>query len=180
MPLISVLAAMEREGILIDESVLKNYAVTLRETIIRLEKEIYTLAGQEFNISSPKQLGDILFVRLRLDDKARLTKTRQYRTDEEVLQRLTAKHPVIGKVLEYRGLKKLLSTYVEALPELIDRKTGRIHTTYNQAVASTGRLSSTNPNLQNIPVRDDEGREIRKAFIPGRGERSSSAPIIRR
>ena len=170
MPLISVLAAMEREGILIDESVLKNFAVTLRETIISLEKEIYTLAGQEFNISSPKQLGDILFVRLRLDDKARLTKTRQYRTDEEVLQRLTAKHPVIGKVLEYRGLKKLLSTYVEALPELIDRNTGRIHTTYNQAVASTGRLSSTNPNLQNIPVRDSEGREIRKAFIPGKGK----------
>ncbi|MBE0679548.1 MAG: DNA polymerase I [Bacteroidales bacterium] len=170
MPLISVLAAMEREGILIDESVLKNYAVTLRETIIGLEKEIYTLAGQEFNISSPKQLGEILFVRLRLDDKARLTKTRQYRTDEEVLQRLTAKHPVIGKVLEYRGLKKLLSTYVESLPELIDKRTGRIHTTYNQAVASTGRLSSTNPNLQNIPVRDAEGREIRKAFIPASGK----------
>lgn len=170
MPLISVLAAMEREGILIDESVLKNFAVTLRETIIKLEKEIYSLAGQEFNISSPKQLGDILFLRLRLDDKARLTKTRQYRTDEEVLQRLTAKHPIIGKVLEYRGLKKLLTTYVEALPELIDRNTGRIHTTYNQAVASTGRLSSTNPNLQNIPVRDSEGREIRKAFIPGNGK----------
>lgn len=170
MPLISVLASMEREGILIDESVLKNYAVTLRESIIGLEKEIFTLAGQEFNISSPKQLGDILFVRLRLDDNARLTKTRQYRTDEEVLQRLTAKHPVIGKVLEYRGLKKLLSTYVEALPELVDKRTGRIHTTYNQAVASTGRLSSTNPNLQNIPVRDAEGREIRKAFIPAKGK----------
>lgn len=170
MPLIRVLAAMEREGIMIDESVLKNYAVTLRETIIGLEKEIYTLAGQEFNISSPKQLGEILFVRLRLDDKARLTKTRQYRTDEEVLQRLTAKHQVIGKVLEYRGLKKLLSTYVESLPELIDNRTGRIHTTYNQAVASTGRLSSTNPNLQNIPVRDAEGREIRKAFIPASGK----------
>ena len=170
MPLIRVLAGMERDGVLIDVTVLKNYAVTLRETIIRLEKEIYTLAGQEFNISSPKQLGDILFVRLRLDDKARLTKTKQYRTDEEVLQRLTSKHPVVGKVLEYRGLKKLLSTYVESLPELIDRKTGRIHTTYNQAVASTGRLSSTNPNLQNIPVRDEEGREIRKAFIPAAGK----------
>ncbi len=170
MPLIRVLAGMEREGILIDVTVLKNYAVGLRETIIRLEKEIYTLAGQEFNISSPKQLGDILFVRLHLDDQARLTKTKQYRTDEEVLQRLTSKHPVVGKVLEYRGLKKLLSTYVESLPELIDRKTGRIHTTYNQAVASTGRLSSTNPNLQNIPVRDEEGREIRKAFIPAAGK----------
>jgi len=170
MPLIRVLAGMERDGILIDEAVLKNYAVTLRETIIRLEKEIYELAGQEFNISSPKQLGDILFLRLHLDDKARLTKTKQYRTDEEVLQRLTSKHPVVGKVLEYRGLKKLLSTYVESLPELIDKKTGRIHTTYNQAVASTGRLSSTNPNLQNIPVRDEEGREIRKAFIPAPGK----------
>ena len=170
MPLIRVLAAMEREGVLVDESVLKNYAVTLRETIISLEQEIYSLAGQEFNISSPKQLGDILFVRLRLDDKARLTKTKQYRTDEEVLQRLTEKHPIISKVLEYRGLKKLLSTYVEALPLLIDPGTGRIHTTYNQAVASTGRLSSTNPNLQNIPVRDAEGREIRKAFIPAPGK----------
>ncbi|HWR74971.1 MAG TPA: DNA polymerase I, partial [Bacteroidales bacterium] len=170
MPLIRVLAGMERDGVLIDKDVLKNYAVTLRETIIRLEKEIYALAGQEFNISSPKQLGEILFVRLNLDDKARLTKTKQYRTDEEVLQRLTSKHPVVGKVLEYRGLRKLLSTYVESLPELIDRKTGRIHTTYNQAVASTGRLSSTNPNLQNIPVRDEEGREIRKAFIPADGK----------
>lgn len=170
MPLISVLAAMERDGVLLDREVLDNYAVTLRESIIRLEDEIYKLAGLEFNISSPKQLGDILFVRLKLDDNARLTKTRQYRTDEEVLQRLAAKHPIIGKVLDYRGLKKLLSTYVEALPELADKKTGRIHTTYNQAVASTGRLSSTNPNLQNIPVRDAEGREIRKAFIPAAGK----------
>ena len=170
MPLIRVLAGMERNGVMIDVDVLKVYAVTLRENIIRLEKEIYTLAGQEFNISSPKQLGDILFMRLHLDDNARLTKTKQYRTDEEILRRLTSKHPVVGKVLEYRGLKKLLSTYVEALPELLDRKTGRIHTTYNQAVASTGRLSSTNPNLQNIPVRDAEGREIRKAFIPEKGK----------
>src|SRR5512133_557826 len=170
MPLISVLASMEREGIRINVDVLKNFAVTLRETIIRLEKEIYDLAGQEFNISSPKQLGDILFLRLKLDDNARLTKTKQYRTDEEVLQRLVSKHPLVGKVLEYRGLKKLLSTYVESLPELIDKRTGRIHTTYNQAVASTGRLSSTNPNLQNIPVRDEEGREIRRAFIPDPGK----------
>ena len=170
MPLVRVLAAMERDGVLIDETVLKTYAVSLRESIIRLEHEIYSLAGHEFNISSPKQLGDILFVRLRLDENARLTKTKQYRTDEEVLQRLTGKHPVVEKVLEYRGLKKLLSTYVEALPLLADRGTGRIHTTYNQAVASTGRLSSTNPNLQNIPVRDAEGREIRKAFIPEKGK----------
>ncbi|MHC1730960.1 MAG: DNA polymerase I [Bacteroidales bacterium] len=170
MPLIRVLAAMEREGVLLDESVLKNYAVTLRETIIKLEQEIYTYAGHEFNISSPKQLGDILFLRLKLDENARLTKTKQYRTDEEVLQRLADRHPIIEKVLEYRGLKKLLSTYVESLPQLIDPMTGRIHTTYNQAVASTGRLSSTNPNLQNIPVRDSEGREIRKAFIPAPGK----------
>jgi DNA polymerase-1 len=169
MPLIRVLATMERNGVLIDESVLRNYAVQLRQSILKLEQEIYTLAGQEFNISSPKQLGDILFLRLHLDENARMTKTKQYRTDEEVLQRLTAKHPVVGKVLEYRGLKKLLTTYVESLPGLIDSRTGRIHTTYNQAVASTGRLSSTNPNLQNIPVRDAEGREIRKAFIPAPG-----------
>ena len=170
MPLIRVLTAMERTGVLLDESVLTNYAVTLRENLIRLEQEIYTYAGQEFNISSPKQLGDILFVRLRLDANARLTKTKQYRTDEEVLQRLTGRHPIVERVLDYRGLKKLLSTYVEALPQLVDPVTGRIHTTYNQAVTSTGRLSSTNPNLQNIPVRDSEGREIRKAFIPASGK----------
>ena len=170
MPLIRVLAKMERDGILLDNSALKSYAVTLREQIIVLEEQIHSLAGQEFNIASPRQLGDILFIRLRLDDNARLTKTKQYRTDEEVLQRLTGRHPIVGKVLEYRGLRKLLSTYVEALPQLTDPHTGRIHTTFNQAVASTGRLSSANPNLQNIPVRDSEGREIRKAFIPSEGK----------
>ncbi len=175
MPLIAVLADMERTGVMLDSEALNSYAVTLRETLIKLETEIYALAGQEFNISSPKQLGEILFVRLRLDDNARLTKTKQYRTDEEVLQRLSSRHPVIGKVLEYRGTKKLLSTYVEALPGLVSPVTGRIHTTYNQAVASTGRLSSTNPNLQNIPVRDAEGREIRKAFIPAEGKTFLSA-----
>ena len=128
-----------------------------------------TLAGTEFNISSPKQLGDILFIRMKLDDNARVTKTKQFITNEEILQRLAHKHPIINKVLEYRGLKKLLSTYVEALPLLVDKKTGRIHTSYNQAVASTGRLSSINPNLQNIPVRDERGREIRKAFVPEEG-----------
>lgn len=170
MPLISVLAKMERRGVCLNASVLNNYSSELREKIITLEKEIFDLAGQEFNISSPKQLGDILFMRLKLDDNARLTKTKQYRTDEEVLQRLTGKHAIVGKILEYRGLKKLLSTYVETLPLLISPATGRIHTTYNQAVAATGRLSSTNPNLQNIPVRDDEGREIRKAFVPADGK----------
>jgi DNA polymerase I len=169
MPLITVLASMERNGVRLDLEDLKSITVNLREDIISLEKEIYSLAGTEFNISSPKQLGDILFVRLKLDDNAKVTKTRQFITNEEILQRLVNKHPIIDKVLEYRGLKKLLSTYVEALPLLVDRKTGRIHTSYNQAVASTGRLSSNNPNLQNIPVRDARGREIRKAFVPEPG-----------
>lgn len=169
MPLIPVLACMERNGVILDETALKTITSDLREDIITLEKEIYSLAGTEFNISSPKQLGDILFVRLKLDDKARITKTKQFITNEEILQRLAHKHPIIDKVLEYRGLKKLLSTYVEALPLLINKKTGRIHTSFNQAVAATGRLSSNNPNLQNIPVRDARGREIRKAFIPAPG-----------
>jgi DNA polymerase I len=169
MPLISVLAAMERNGVKLNYEDLKGIAVNLREDIISLEKEIYELAGTEFNISSPKQLGDILFIRMKLDDNARVTKTKQFVTNEEILQRLASKHPIINKVLEYRGLKKLLSTYVEALPLLVDKKTGRIHTSYNQAVAATGRLSSINPNLQNIPVRDERGREIRKAFVPETG-----------
>lgn len=166
MPLISVLAQMERNGVLLDEDALKSISGILREDILILEKEIYDLAGTEFNISSPKQLGDILFLHLKLDDKARVTKTKQFVTNEEILQRLVHKHPIIGKVLEYRGLKKLLSTYVETLPLLIDKRNGRIHTSFNQAIASTGRLSSNNPNLQNIPVRDERGREIRKAFVP--------------
>ncbi|MCE5346000.1 MAG: DNA polymerase I [Bacteroidales bacterium] len=169
MPLIRVLATMERNGVKLDLDDLKAITINLREDIIALEKEIYTLAGTEFNISSPKQLGDILFIRLKLDENARVTKTRQFITNEEILQRLKSKHPIIDKVLEYRGLKKLLSTYVEALPLLVDKYTGRIHTSFNQAVASTGRLSSNNPNLQNIPVRDERGREIRKAFVPEKG-----------
>jgi DNA polymerase-1 len=166
MPLIKVLADMERAGVKLNLEDLKTITSGLREDIISLEKEIYSLAGTEFNISSPKQLGDILFIRLKLDDNARLTKTRQFITNEEILQRLVHKHPIIEKVLEYRGLRKLLSTYVEALPLLVNKKTGRIHTSFNQAVAATGRLSSNNPNLQNIPVRDERGREIRKAFVP--------------
>ena len=169
MPLISVLAAMERYGVKLDLDDLTSITSNLREDIISLEKEIYSLAGTEFNISSPKQLGDILFIRLKLDDKARVTKTKQFITNEEILQRLVNKHPIINKVLEYRGPRKLLSTYVEALPLLVDKKTGRIHTSFNQAVAATGRLSSNNPNLQNIPVRDERGREIRKAFVPEKG-----------
>jgi DNA polymerase I len=175
MPLIQVLADMEKNGVRINENDLKVIANQLREDIILLEKEIYDLAGMEFNISSPRQLGDILFIRLKLDDKARLTKTKQFTTNEEILQRLSQKHPIIGKVLEYRGLKKLLSTYVETLPQIVSKKTGRIHTSFNQAVAATGRLSSNNPNLQNIPVKDERGREIRKAFIPADGHLFLSA-----
>ncbi|MDZ7738220.1 MAG: DNA polymerase I [Bacteroidales bacterium] len=169
MPLIPVLADMERSGVLLNVDALKDYAVVLRQQIADLEKEIFEMAGMEFNIGSPKQLGDVLFLRLKLDDKAKKTKTKQFVTNEEVLQRLADKHPVVNKVLEYRGLKKLLSTYVDSLPELISGRTGRIHTSYNQAIAATGRLSSNNPNLQNIPIRDESGREIRKAFVPAEG-----------
>ena len=169
MPLIRVLASMEREGVKLDLEDLKIIMVNLREDILQLEREIFVLAGTEFNISSPKQLGDILFLKLKLDEKARVTKTKQFITSEEILQRLKHKHPIIDKVLEYRGLKKLLTTYVEALPLLVDKNTGRIHTCFNQAVAATGRLSSNNPNLQNIPMRDVRGREIRKAFVPEKG-----------
>jgi len=169
MPLINVLAFMERHGVKLNTKDLTSAAEKLREDILLLEKEIYSLAGTEFNISSPKQLGDILFVRLKLDENARTTRTRQFNTSEEILQRISSRHPIINKVLEYRGLRKLLSTYVETLPQLINSKTGRIHTSFNQAVAATGRLSSNNPNLQNIPVKDERGREIRKAFVPEDG-----------
>ncbi len=169
MPLIKVLAAMERYGVKLDLEDLNNIMGDLREDITQLEKEIFGLAGTEFNISSPKQLGDILFIKLKLDEKARMTKTKQFITSEEILQKLTSKHPIIEKVLDYRGLKKLLTTYVEALPLLVDKKSGRIHTCFNQAVAATGRLSSNNPNLQNIPIRDERGRQIRKAFVPEKG-----------
>jgi DNA polymerase-1 len=169
MPLIRVLAGMERNGVILDMESLGSITAELRNDIISLENEIYTLAGTEFNISSPKQLGDILFLKLKLDEKARVTKTKQFNTGEEILQKLSGKHPIIDKVLEYRGLKKLLTTYVEALPLLINPHTGRIHTSFNQAVAATGRLSSNNPNLQNIPVRDERGREIRRAFVPSKG-----------
>jgi len=166
MPLIPVLAHMEEAGVKLNTDELKAYAEKLREKIISLEKEIHGLAGEEFNISSPKQLGPILFEKLIVDTNAKKTKTKQYSTSEDVLARLTGKHPIVGKILDYRGFRKLLSTYVEALPALINPKTGKVHTSFNQAVAATGRLSSNNPNLQNIPIRDAEGREIRKAFIP--------------
>lgn len=166
MPLIEVLSDMERTGVVIDKDALNDYAHVLRGQITSIEQEIYEQAGEHFLISSPKQLGIILFEKLKIDTNAKKTKTKQYSTGEEILVQLADKHPIINKVLEYRGLVKLLNTYVETLPKLIDSHTGRIHTSYNQAVASTGRLSSNNPNLQNIPIRDENGREIRKAFIP--------------
>lgn len=167
MPLVPVLVHMEQAGVKLDIEELKKYAVTLREQIIQVEKEIFELSGEEFNISSPKQLGLILFEKMKISSgDIKRTKTKQYSTAEDVLSKLTDKHPIINKVLEFRSLKKLLSTYVEALPELVNPKTGKIHTSYNQAVTATGRLSSVNPNLQNIPIRDENGREIRRAFIP--------------
>ncbi|WP_167617519.1 DNA polymerase I [Maribellus sediminis] len=170
MPLVPVLAKMESAGVKLNSDELNKYAVDLREQIIQLEKEIIELAGEDFNVSSPKQMGPILFEKLKIDSNAKKTKTKQYSTSEDVLIRLVDRHPIVQKILDYRGLKKLLSTYVEALPLLVDKQTGKIHTSYNQAIAATGRLSSVNPNLQNIPIRDAAGREIRKAFIPSDDE----------
>ena len=166
MPLMQVLATMEHTGVRIDSEALRQSSVILTDEMLKLEKEIHQLAGYEFNVSSPMQVGEILFDRLKLDDKAKKTKTGQYSTSEDILEKLQSKHPIIGKILDYRGLKKLLSTYIDALPQLISPVTGKVHTSYNQTVAATGRLSSTNPNLQNIPIRDAQGKEIRKAFIP--------------
>lgn len=166
MPLVYVLTDMEMAGVKINPDELNVYAEVLRHQLIDLEREIVEMAGEEFNLSSPKQLGVILFEKLKIDSNAKKTKTKQYSTSEDVLEKLADRHPIVGKILEFRGLKKLLSTYVEALPLLINPQTGKLHTSYNQAIAATGRLSSTNPNLQNIPIRDENGREIRKAFIP--------------
>ncbi len=164
-PLIPVLARMEFAGVFVDREILGESGAALTVEAARLEAEIREMTGApELNINSAKQLGDVLFGTLRIDPKPKKTRTGQFRTDEEYLQSLSDKHPVIDKILEYRGLKKLLSTYIEALPQLIHPATGRIHTSFNQAVTATGRLSSTNPNLQNIPIRDAAGREIRKAF----------------
>lgn len=170
MPLIPVLADMELAGVKLNTSELAVYAEVLRKQIIEIEREIISMAGEEFNVSSPKQLGVILFEKMKIDPNAKMTKTKQYSTSEETLEKLQDKNPIVAKILEYRGLKKLLSTYVETLPLLINPKTKKLHTSYNQAVAATGRLSSTNPNLQNIPIRDENGRELRKAFIPSDGE----------
>ena len=169
LPLVEVLASMELAGARIDVKALQAYSVTLTDQMNRLEQECWQLAGKQFNTASPAQVGEVLFDHLRLDDKAKKTKSGQYSTTEEVLLKLKDRHPLVGKILELRGIRKLLTTYVNALPQLINPRTGRIHTTYNQTVTATGRLSSTNPNLQNIPVRSDDGREIRRAFIPAEG-----------
>ncbi|MCG8307997.1 MAG: DNA polymerase I [Cytophagales bacterium] len=166
IPLLQVLADMEYEGVKVDEPTLQQLSVELAEGSIKIEKEIYEIAGVSFNIASPKQLGEVLFDKLKLVDKPKKTKTGQYATGEEILAGLANAHPIAAKILEFRELQKLKSTYVDALPSLISKNDGRIHTSYNQGVAATGRLSSTNPNLQNIPIRTQKGREIRKAFVP--------------
>ncbi len=170
MPLMCVLARMEQYGVRIDEKGLAETSHLYTKEMTGIEEEIYQLAGQRFNISSPRQVGEILFDVLQLDAKAKKTKKGQYVTNEEVLDSLRNKHAIVAKILEYRGLKKLLSTYIDALPRLVNPTTGHIHTTFNQTVTTTGRLSSSNPNLQNIPVRDALGKEVRKAFIPDEGE----------
>lgn len=166
VPLIEVLAAMEREGINLDVPALREFSAQLQTDISSVENEIQTLAGTSFNVSSPKQVGEILFDYLKIIDKPKKTKTGQYATGEDVLAKLENTHPIVSKILDYRELVKLKNTYVDTLPELVNKQTGRIHTSFNQVVAVTGRLSSDNPNLQNIPIRTERGRQIRKAFIP--------------
>ncbi|WP_073346981.1 DNA polymerase I [Bacteroides congonensis] len=169
MPLVPVLVNIERNGVLLDTEALKQSSAHFTAQMENIEKEIYGLAGETFNIASPKQVGEVLFDKLKIVEKAKKTKTGQYVTSEEVLESLRHKHPVVEKILEHRGLKKLLGTYIDALPLLINPRTGRVHTSFNQTVTATGRLSSSNPNLQNIPIRDENGKEIRKAFIPDEG-----------
>ncbi len=175
LPLVEVLADMEHTGVRIDTDALAAYSKALTQRLADIERACIDLAGIQFNVGSPAQVGEVLFDKLKIDEKAKKTKTGQYSTTEEVLEKLSGKHPIVGKILEFRKIKKLLSTYVNALPELINPHTGKIHTTYNQTVTATGRLSSTNPNLQNIPIRNDDGREIRKAFIPDDGHSFFSA-----
>lgn len=169
MPLVRVLADMELTGVCLDTNALQDTSKIFTERMKQYEQEIYKEAGEEFNISSPKQVGDILFGKMQILDKPKKTKTGQYVTSEEVLQSLEGKHPIVRNILNYRGMKKLLSTYIDALPKLINPQTGHIHTSFNQALTATGRLSSSDPNLQNIPVRTDDGKEIRKCFIPEEG-----------
>ena len=169
MPLVRVLADMELNGVCLDTEALQDTSKIFTERMKQYEQEIYKEAGEEFNISSPKQVGDILFGKLQIMDKPKKTKTGQYVTSEEVLQSLESKSPIVRNILNFRGMKKLLSTYIDALPKLINPRTGHIHTSFNQALTATGRLSSSDPNLQNIPVRTDDGKEIRKCFIPEEG-----------
>ena len=169
MPLVPVLVYMERNGVRVDTEALKQTSEHFTARMNQIEEEVHQLAGTEFNIASPKQVGEVLFDKLRIVEKAKKTKTGQYVTSEEVLESLRGKHEIVGKILEHRGLKKLLGTYIDALPLLINPATGKIHTSFNQTVTATGRLSSSNPNLQNIPIRNEDGKEIRKAFIPEDG-----------
>ena len=175
MPLVPVLADMEMNGVRLDVKALGEVQRELEGRMLTLEREIYELAGEQFNIASPRQVGDILFGKMQIMDKPKKTKTGQYVTNEEVLNSLRASNPIVGKILDHRGLKKLLGTYVEALPRLINPQTGHIHTTFNQCVTATGRLSSSDPNLQNIPVRTEDGKEIRRCFIADEGEEFFSA-----
>ena len=175
MPLVPVLARMEMNGARIDEASLAETSKVFTERMETIERDIREVAGQELNISSPRQIGELLFDQLKIDSKPKKTKTGQYVTDEATLLALKSKHPVVEKILDYRGYKKLLSTYIDALPQLVNPRTRHIHTSYNQAVTATGRLSSSNPNLQNIPIRDENGKEVRKAFIPDEGELFFSA-----
>ena len=175
MPLVPVLAEMEMNGVRIDTDSLKETSRIFTERMNRYEEDIYQEAGERFNISSPKQVGDILFDKMKIVEKPKKTKTGQYVTSEEVLQQLKSKAPIVEQILNYRGMKKLLSTYVDALPKLINPRTGHIHTSFNQALTATGRLSSSDPNLQNIPVRTEDGKEIRRCFIPEEGCKFFSA-----
>ncbi|MDR1102676.1 MAG: DNA polymerase I, partial [Tannerella sp.] len=170
MPLVYVLADMEAAGVTVDREALRQISGELTRVAGKLEQAIYDLAGEKFNINSAKQVSEVLFERLQIEEKVKKTKTGNYSTSEDVLEKLRNRHPIAGKLLDYRGVKKLLGTYVDALPELVNPLTGKIHTSFNQTVTATGRLSSTNPNLQNIPIRDALGREIRKAFIPDRAD----------
>ena len=170
MPLVPVLADMERNGVRLDTKALDDVRTTFTQRMTELEQEIYQMAGESFNIASPRQVGEILFGKLKIVEKAKKTKTGQYQTSEEVLQSLSSKHPIVEKILAHRGLKKLIGTYVDALPRLINPNTGHIHTSFNQCVTTTGRLSSSDPNLQNIPVNSEDGKEIRKTIIPDEGE----------
>jgi DNA polymerase-1 len=168
-PLIYVLADMEWTGVRLDLKALEELSCQYSDELKKIEKEIIEMAGVDFNINSPKQIGEVLFDRLKIVDKPKKTKTGQYKTGEEELEKIRSKHPIISKILEQRGVKKLLTTYIDAFPLLVNPKTGKVHTSFNQTVAATGRLSSTDPNLQNIPIRDERGKELRRVFIPDDG-----------